>query len=466
MSDDTISASFLEARDFLSAFDLDHVNIQDINVYHDDGNVNIHITLNTAVHKCPICNAPTSKIKGYTTKYIRHSVLTPSPCNIVYRARRYICPVCGKTFYEHNPFAFKHTKVSVATVYNVLQELKRPEATFTSVGEKFHLSPSSVATLFDKHIQISRRTLPLCLSLDETYAFKSDGSDYICVLLDYLDKKIVDILPSRKKQHLSYYFHDIPIEERKKVKYISFDMWETYRAISKQFFPWAYLIVDKFHVLQELQRRVTRVRIRIMNENKKIKDQLEKEKAGYDALKEPFPVEKQEKLKEVNKNYYLLKKFNFVLFSNNKSITDPNIEKKYNRVLNMYSNLYDIYDMLMGMDEKLTEAINIKDEIHKFYKTYKYEEAKKELERIIIRCRTSNVIELQIFADTLIRWKQEIINSFLIIPGTQKRLNNGLIENRNKSIKLLKHSSNGYTNWSRFRNRVLYTLNDDTSIKI
>ena len=129
----------------------------------------------------------------------------------------------------------------------------------------------------------------------------------------------------------------------------------------------------------------------------------------------------------------------------------------------MYSNLYD---MLMGMDEKLTEAVNIKDEIHKFYETCKYEEAKTELERIIIRCRTSNVIELQIFADTLIRWKQEIINSFLIIPGTQKRLNNGLIENRNKSIKLLKHSSNGYINWSRFRNRVLYTLNDDTSIKL
>ncbi len=87
MPDDTITASFLKARDFLSAFDLVHINIQDINVYHDDGNVNIHSTLNTAVCKCPICSAPTSKAKGYTTKYIRHSVLTPSPCNIVYRAR-------------------------------------------------------------------------------------------------------------------------------------------------------------------------------------------------------------------------------------------------------------------------------------------------------------------------------------------------------------------------------------------
>ena len=40
-------------------------------------------------------------------------------------------------------------------------------------------------------------------------------------------------------------------------------------------------------------------------------------------------------------------------------------------------------------------------------------------------------------------------------------MNNGLIENRNKSIKLIKHSSNGYTNWNRFRARVLYSLNDN-----
>ena len=45
-------------------------------------------------------------------------------------------------------------------------------------------------------------------------------------------------------------------------------------------------------------------------------------------------------------------------------------------------------------------------------------------------------------------------------------MNNALIENRNKSIKLLKHSSNGYTNWDRFRNRVLFCLNEDSTFKI
>lgn len=38
-----------------------------------------------------------------------------------------------------------------------------------------------------------------------------------------------------------------------------------------------------------------------------------------------------------------------------------------------------------------------------------------------------------------------------------------LIENRNKSIKLLKHSSNGYLNWHRFKMRIMCSLNNDST---
>ena len=63
------------------------------------------------------------------------------------------------------------------------------------------------------------------------------------------------------------------------------------------------------------------------------------------------------------------------------------------------------------------------------------------------------------FAKTMKNWKEEVTNSFIEHDG--EKVNNGIIENRNKSIKLIKHSSNGYRNWERFRNRVLYSLNDD-----
>ena len=42
-------------------------------------------------------------------------------------------------------------------------------------------------------------------------------------------------------------------------------------------------------------------------------------------------------------------------------------------------------------------------------------------------------------------------------------MNTTIIENRNKTIKLIKHASNGYLNCERFRNCILYTLNDDTT---
>ncbi len=79
--------------------------------------------------------------------------------------------------------------------------------------------------------------------------------------------------------------------------------------------------------------------------------------------------------------------------------------------------------------------------------------------------------ELQSFADTLRNWFREIINSFHIVkqeyvvdPKTgnvrlkEHRLTSSMIENRNKIIKMIKHNANGYTNWERFRNRVLFVL--------
>lgn len=246
MPDDTPSVPSLQMSDFLSAFGLDRTDIRNISISHEDGTVSIFLELNIREHCCPVCGSPTSKVKGYQNRKINHSVLCPSPCVIHYRARRYVCSVCGKTFYENNPFISGNSRVSVATVYNALHDLKNPEITFSYVAQRYHMSASSVASLFDRHIQPHRRKLPECLCFDETYAFKSRDSDYVCVLLDYTDKKIVDLLPSRRKRYLSDYFHKIPLKERKNVRFVSFDMWKTYRDISKVMFPNCVCIVDKF----------------------------------------------------------------------------------------------------------------------------------------------------------------------------------------------------------------------------
>ena len=83
------------------------------------------------------------------------------------------------------------------------------------------------------------------------------------------------------------------------------------------------------------------------------------------------------------------------------------------------------------------------------------------------------------FSNNLINWKQEIINSFTIVGAEykveadkgqvvvwNKKVNNAIIENRNKIIKCIKNNANGYTNWLRFRNRVMYVLDPDATFSL
>ena len=63
----------------------------------------------------------------------------------------------------------------------------------------------------------------------------------------------------------------------------------------------------------------------------------------------------------------------------------------------------------------------------------------------------------------LYHWKNEIKNSFIRYHG--KRLSNGPIEEANYRIKTILKSGNGYINFNRLRNRIMYSLNKDVPIK-
>ena len=90
--------------------------------------------------------------------------------------------------------------------------------------------------------------------------------------------------------------------------------------------------------------------------------------------------------------------------------------------------------------------------LDEFYSRSNEKNALKNIEELIISFRNSQIKEMMDFGNTLVKWKYEIVNSF--VPANGRRISNGLIENRNKSIKLLKHSSNGYLNWHRFKTRI------------
>ena len=449
--------------DFLALFNLQSKDIETCSISHQQDGIYVYVKLIATPQLCPICGQMTSRIKEYYTKKITHSIFHNTNCYIIYSARRYVCRRCHKTFYENNPFTMPSSNISLVTVYNILNDLKSPRETFTGVAIRYNVSPTTVTRIFDSHVHISRRKLPEYLCLDEVYSFKSYNSKYVCVLVDFLEQKIVDVLPSRKKNDLYNYFSAIPLNEREKVKICSFDMWESYRIICKEMFPNSVNSVDHFHMIQELNRCVDKVRIRIMNSYYKTKQ-------NYKNIKNRTPDE-EVKFKEASQHYYALKKFKWMFFKNDNRIFDPNETKMYNKVLERYCNYYDIFEYMVNSNNDLDIAYDLKDEVIEFYKKCTYKNAEKKLNEIIKDFSSSPIPEMISFSNTLKKWKYEIINSFIIVKEytdknnntIKKKINNGIIENRNKSIKLLKHSSNGYLNWERFRNRILFSLNDDAT---
>ena len=200
----------------IGLFGLENEDIQSIEYIRDGNNAIVDVFLTPHSIRCPDCGYDQPKIKNYVLKKITHSILSDRGCTLHYHARRYVCPVCHRTYYEKNPFVFQGRKISIKTVINILTDLKKSTETFASVAERYHISPTSAASIFDEHVQISRHTLPEMINFDEVYAFRTKTSKFVCVLLDYQKQTPIDVLDSRHKSNLQSYFGNISIEERKK----------------------------------------------------------------------------------------------------------------------------------------------------------------------------------------------------------------------------------------------------------
>lgn len=401
--------------------------------------VSIKIRLKSDNVKCPLCNG-TVKIHGYYDRKLIHSTLVNRKCAIAYSQRRYKCDNCDYTFRETNPFINTKENVTYETKINVLKDLKYVNSTYTGTAARYNVSPTKVLRIFDSHVNIERKPLPEVLSIDEHY-FPSSSFDslYMCILMNFDTGELIDILPDRKKNYLISYFSNIKNQtlddkthtsELNNVKYVSIDLYQNYKDIAATYFPKATVCADSFHVLEHLTNCFNKIRLRCRNETE------------------------DEDLK------YLLTKFKYIF----KNGADLDNKSKYNSRLNRYINHRGIMELLFKRFPELETAYYLKEDYIDFNNTASLDTAKDELTDLIAKFGESNIKEYEEFYNLIINWNQEIINSFSLYNN--RRINNSYIESRNGSIEKLINNANGFTNFKRTRNRILYCLNRNDTYKI
>lgn len=426
---------FIPDNNFITTIlNLNDDDIEKCDVEVVDSTVIYEIKLKRKDMYCDYCG---NKMIGHGVKKrkISHPNIRGFNGVIYHLANRYICKHCNKTKIENNPFTFDGFNNSYSKIREVMIKLKKLDNTLEKISEDLHISTTQVNNYIDSYIVIPKLQLPEWIGIDELYSrpLSYKNAAYLCILIDGENRYLFDILGSRSKNTLSNYFSFIPKNERENVKYVTIDMWETYKEIAERYFPNCIVAVDPFHYVKHLCDGFQHLRINIMK------------KCVYGS-----------------DGYYLLKKWNWLFTSDD---VDFDNEKEFNHRFNAELNRRDIFEMMTNNFPELYEAYLLKEEFRTMVKKCTYEEAKSKYDDLYDKFVKADIKEYYEFINILEQWKTEILNSFLRPYGDYK-LTNAYTENINGKIGQYILNSRGLTNFNRFRKRAIFALNRKASFSI
>lgn len=369
------------------------------NVLQYDDRCEVHISLPVSPHTCPRCGTTTQKIHDYRKQSIKDIPLLNRPLKLIYNKRRYECTNCNKNFYESVDFVGRYQRMTFRLIEAIVEKL-RTNYSMSSIAKDYCVSPCTVTRIFD-YVSYNLNNLPEVLSIDE-FKGTTDKGKYHCVLVDPVNSKVLDILDSRKLEHLVKYF--AKFKDRNKVKYVVIDMWNPYKLVAQQMFPKAQIVIDRFHYIRNCLWAVDKVR-----------------KHSQQSL--PYAKAK------------------FLKYSRRLLLTSPDRLS--------HDGKMRLANVLLT-DERIRLAYVLKEKFMDFVKSSNSTEADKKLSEWLELVKLYKINEFSYLAKTVINWREEILNSF-DVPYT-----NGCVEGFNNKIKVIKRNAFGFRKFSRFRSRILH----------
>ena len=133
----------------------------------------------------------------------------------------------------------------------------------------------------------------------DKYRFKKGKMSFIAQ--DFYSNKILAILDGRTQATIRNHFLRYSRQVRNGMKVITMDIFSSYYDIAKKLFPSAKIILDCFHIVQNLGSAMSCLRIQIMN-------QLNKKSHKYRALKRYWKLIQQNSRK-LSHNVFIVQLF-------------------------------------------------------------------------------------------------------------------------------------------------------------
>lgn len=358
---------------------------------------------------CHQCGQTIDKFYGYGREItLRHLSIFDRPVWIKLTPKRYQCPDCPKGPTTTQQCVWYDWKSPQTKAYEqwILRELIN--STVTDMHVKHGISAEAAEGIINRYVtqQVDWPAIPgiRLLGLDEI-ALKKGHQDFVVIVsaIDTEDhKRILAVLPDRKKETVKGFLQSIPEAQRHSLQRVCTDMYEGYRNAVYETLPGVDVVVDRFHVAKHYRDGADQVR-----------------KAEMKKLRNTLPAEDYAKLKgamwafrkrwiELSADQQVVLLF---LFQQAPILREVYIQR----------------ELLTGIFER------------RLNKT----EAEKALDRWMDHIKVLKLKGFEAFVKTYQNWRNEITNYFI------RRETSGFVEGLNNKIKSIKRRCFGIYNTAR-----------------
>lgn len=266
----------------------------------EEGHIQYNLRCEAQAEECPECGSTVFNKDGTKDRMVRDLPSFGKQVGLLITLQRYKCSECGKTFYPEMESIDMHSRMTNRMKDFICeQSMVKP---FLQLQEELSISDTTVKRIFDEHVKELERkrelSAPRVLGIDENHLLHQ----YRAVFTDVENGLIIEMLPKRNKPDIRKFLKSLPNKEN--TVCVTMDMWKPYKDVAQEIFPDATVVIDKFHVIKELNNTLETIR-------KKLRADMDKDERRHLRMsrflllknKEDLSKDEEQRLKELFLDY-------------------------------------------------------------------------------------------------------------------------------------------------------------------
>jgi len=382
----------------------------------EDGRSFLVVDIEPRANGRPVCSCCGARAPGYDrAKEPRLFQFVPIlgwQVYFRYRMRRVRCPRCGVKV-ERVPWA--EGKSPQTKAYQLFLARWARRLSWKETAEAFRTSWDSVFTAVRAVVDYGLRNRSLggveAIGVDEIQWRK--GHDYVTLVyqIDAGSRRLLHVARHRTTESLSGFFDMLGREASSSIRYVCSDMWKPYLQVIAEKAPQALHVLDRFHIVANLQKAVNEIRAA---EARKMKAE------GYEDV---------------------LKHTKYCFLKNPENLTD-----------NQRLKLKDV----LQYDLKSVRAYLLKEAFQQFWSYRSPRWAEWYLKKWCARAARSRLPPITKFVATIRKHQPLIMNYF----KAKKQLSSGVVEGLNRKVNLATRKAYGYRTFDALHTALFQTMGD------